>query len=58
MEVVFTRYASHDLPSAETLEPPPETWREPFAALIAELELQPTDIDIAHPRLVELLRQL
>ena len=58
LEAVFDRYSSHDLPTAATLEQPPEAWREPFAVLATELELESTDMNLAHRRLVGLLEGL
>jgi hypothetical protein len=57
LEAVFGRYQTHALPRAATLEPP-EGWREPFAALVAELDLGAMDIELAHHKLVGLLDQM
>lgn len=58
LQVVFERYDSHPLPTATTLEAPPDTWREPFSALMRELDLEPLSLELAHRRLVEWLGQL
>lgn len=58
IQAVFERYGSHEVPSGETLEPPPEQWREAFAELMGELELEGMDINVAHRRLVGLLERL
>ena len=54
---VFERYGSHPLPTPGELQPPPEDWAVPFAAMTRELGHPVTDAQEAHERLVSFLRR-
>jgi hypothetical protein len=58
LAAVFGRYNTHPLPTEENLEPPPETWRKPFAALVEELEIGGQNLEDAHQLVRGILKQL
>ncbi|MBI3611507.1 MAG: nucleotidyl transferase AbiEii/AbiGii toxin family protein [Nitrospirae bacterium] len=46
LRATFERRATHPLPNK--LEPPPESWREPYAALAADYNIRAKTIETAH----------
>ena len=58
IEAVFNRYGTHPVPTSEGIEPPPETWQQPFRALMEELEMGSGNLEEAHQLLKQLLKRM
>ncbi len=57
IEMVFERYNTHPLPKANQVDPPPESWREPYRVTAEELGLGTTDVVKALERVQSFLTQ-